>query len=538
MIPPRAVIALAAVLFLAWLGSHDLWAPDEPYFAEGAREMLVDGEIAVPHVNGVVTTDKPPLFFWLIALASLPLGEVTSWTARLPSALAALGTLALTMSLARRFHGPRTAALTGTVLATTYLFWDKARWSQTDSVLCLLIWCALTSFALFRAGVMDGARAGLLFWAATALAVLDKGPVGLLLPLGISLTVLGVDRNLGLWRRFAPFRGPLLFALIVGAWIAVATYGGGGEYSVWSALREHFIERGIHGYHHKQPFYYFFEVLPVVLMPWSALVPGALVLAWSRRSPFDRFLLTAVLFVILFFTISTEKRELYALPAVPAFAMMIGSFGGRLAEWREPDGPPIQISRRWGTIPMGVLGTIFVGLAFAAPVLREEVPFVPQWIAFAVSVLMLITGAGVLFTARRGALLPSMVITATGVATFYLFSVSSIYPLYEPIKSARSFSQVLEKETRDARAAGGEVLSYGLDNLPEHFAFYTGGVYTVETDDPSAVERHLSRPETAYAVMDGARIGELSIRLRNRLETVHESVLARRLVVLVKNGGT
>ena len=42
----RVVLVLAGVLLLAFLSSHDLWAPDEPYFAEGAREMgrrRVDG---------------------------------------------------------------------------------------------------------------------------------------------------------------------------------------------------------------------------------------------------------------------------------------------------------------------------------------------------------------------------------------------------------------------------------------------------------------------------------------------------------------
>ena len=76
------------------------------------------------------------------------------------------------------------------MLATTYLFWDKARWRQIDSLLCLLIWVALSAFEAFRAGDPDGRRAGLLFWLAAALAVLAKGPVGLLLPLGIALVVL------------------------------------------------------------------------------------------------------------------------------------------------------------------------------------------------------------------------------------------------------------------------------------------------------------------------------------------------------------
>ncbi|MCP4658726.1 MAG: hypothetical protein GY856_25220, partial [bacterium] len=78
---PQWVLLLALVLFGWNLWGYDLWAPDEPYFGEGAREMIADGHWLVPHVNGEVTTDKPPLFFWLIALFSLPFGSVSSLTA-------------------------------------------------------------------------------------------------------------------------------------------------------------------------------------------------------------------------------------------------------------------------------------------------------------------------------------------------------------------------------------------------------------------------------------------------------------------------
>ena len=86
----RAVLVLAAILFICNIWGYDLWAPDEPFFGEGAREMVVDGHWLVTHINGKVNTHKPPFFFWLIALLSLPLGRITSLTARLPSALAAL----------------------------------------------------------------------------------------------------------------------------------------------------------------------------------------------------------------------------------------------------------------------------------------------------------------------------------------------------------------------------------------------------------------------------------------------------------------
>ncbi|MEX1311735.1 MAG: glycosyltransferase family 39 protein, partial [Candidatus Sulfomarinibacteraceae bacterium] len=188
----RMILVLAAVLFFWFLGAHDLWAPDEPFFGEGAREMLVDGQWLVTHVNGVVNSHKPPLFFWLIALFSIPFGAVTELTARLPSALAALGTLVLVMRLGRRWFGSGTAAVAGLLLITSYMFWDKARWSQIDSLLCFLIWAALSAFEAWRAGDADGRRAGMIFWAAAGLAVLAKGPVGLLLPLGVVIVVLAV----------------------------------------------------------------------------------------------------------------------------------------------------------------------------------------------------------------------------------------------------------------------------------------------------------------------------------------------------------
>ena len=325
MKPDRAVLIFAAVLFMWFLGAHDLWAPDEPFFGEGAREMVADGQWLVTHVNGVVNSHKPPLFFWLIAIFSLPLGAVSEFTARLPSVLAALGTLVLVMRLGRRWYGPKTAAVAGLVLATTYMFWDKARWSQIDSLLCFLIWVALSAFEAWRAGDADGRRAGALFWGVAGLAVLAKGPVGLLLPLGIVIAVLAVERDLGALRRFAPLVGPSVFILVTGAWALAATLWGPAEYSVIGALREHFVERGMHGMHHVRPFWYYAERLPLSLLPWTGLLPGALVVAWRNRrlSTGVRLALVAAVFVVVFFSISTEKRDLYVLPALPALALMM-----------------------------------------------------------------------------------------------------------------------------------------------------------------------------------------------------------------------
>ncbi len=532
----RAVLLLAAVLFFWQLGGHDLWAPDEPYFAEGAREMVADGRWAVPHVNGVVTTDKPPLFFWLIALVSLPLGTVTSWTARLPSALAALGTLALTLRLGGRLFGPRTAALAGAILATSYLFWEKARWSQTDSLLCCLIWVALSAFEAHRAGDADGRRAGLLFWLAAALAVLVKGPVGVLLPLGIALTTLVLDRDLGRWRRFAPGWGPLVFAAVVGAWMAWATLAGQGEYSVWGALKEHFIDRGVQGLHHRQPPWYFLTALPPNLLPWTGLIPGALVLAWRRRLPADRFLLVAALFVLVFFSISTEKRELYALPAFPAFALMAASLVAAVCRWNEPEATARAApDRRWVTLGQGIVGGLLTLIGLALPVAGLRSDEAPYWMVLVMAALLLAAGVATLLLALGHRSLAAVLVPGAGFALAYLFLATAVYPAFEPRKSARPFTLLIKEVTADSRAKGLPVVAYSLGNLPEAFALYSEGVYTQETEDPARLARHLERPEQVFAVVDGGELEPLPPGLRDRLRVVAATHLGRQDVLLVTN---
>ncbi len=529
-----AVLALAATLFLWNLWGYDVWAPDEPYFAEGAREMIVDGEWVVPHVNGVVTTDKPPVFFWLIALFSLSLGgEVSSFTARLPSVLAALGTLALTMRLGRRIAGDRAAILAGFVLATSYMFWEKARWGQIDSTLCFLIWVALSAFESFRAGNARGRPAAALFWSAMALAVLAKGPVGLLLPLAIAVITLAVDRDLGRWRRFGPLTGPACFALVAGAWIALTMTVGPAEYSVWGALREHFVDRGLHGMHHKQPFWYYLEVLPVYLLPWTGLVPGALLLAWRRRDAGDRLLLTAALFVVVFFSISTEKRELYALPAYPAFALLVARFATELFD--EARARTAAIHPRWLTAGQTVVGALLVALGVALPFVARRFDEVPGWIPPVLAVILGVAGAVTLVALARGRKRTAVLAPGVGFVAAYLFAASALLPALDPVKSGRAFAERIREVAGASYAAGRPVLAYDLSNLPETFAFHTEGLYTIETRDPERLVAHLESDGTVFAVVHAPALESLPGDLAARVRVLDRTRLSRRDVLLIAN---
>ena len=522
------VLCAAAMLSLWGVWGYDLWAPDEPYFGEGAREMVVDGQWAVPHVNGEVTTDKPPLFFWLIALFSLPFGKVLSLTARLPSVLASLGTVWLTMRLGRRQAGETAGALAGVVLMTTYLFWDKARTAQIDALLCFLILVALSAFEAFRAGHADGRRSGLLFWTAAGLAVLAKGPVGVLIPAGIALTVLAFDHDLGAWKRFAPWAGPVLFVAIVASWIAFATLGGHGTYSVWGAFEKHVLSRAIHGMHHKQPPWYYLTVLPVQLLPWSALVPGALLYAWRRRRDAnDRFLLVHAIFVCVFFSIWTEKRDLYVLPAYPAFALLLS----RMLVAAEDSAS--RLDARFALFPFVMTGVLLLLTSVALPlaVMRTVpalgVPWLPPALALAGS------GIATLVAARMCRPTVTARTLAIGMGAVYLATVTWVYPRFDAIKSARALGETLRKVAGPAHANGEQVVAYGLGNVVQGIAFYSDGVYPRLMGDLGALATQLAGDQTTYAVIGSQDFANLPDAVRARLTVSGRFEMSRLQVLIV-----
>ncbi len=483
----------------------------------------------VPHVNVVLTTHKPRMFFWLIALCPLPFGHVGSLTARLPSILAILASVALTMRLARRFYGQATGELAGAVFITTYLVWDKGRSAQTDALLCFLILAALTQFEAFRAGDAAPRPAGIAFWIAAAFATLTKGPVGLLVPLLIALVTLAADRNLSAWRRFAPVSGPLVFIAILAAWIGFVAWANDGPYSVWGAVREHVIDRAVHGMHHKQPFWYYATVLPVQLVPWSGLVPAAVVLAWRERRPGPRFLVVWAVAVVVFFSIPVEKRDLYVLPAYPAFAILVGRAVTALEAGTK------AIPRALALAPHVLIQGIVVLAGLALPVYASRSGVIPVKVALAPAVILVAMGIAAIVLASSGRMRRAATATIAGTALAYVVTATLVFPALDPMKSARSFSLKLAAATAASRAAGHEVVAFDVGNLPEAFAFYSNGVYAKESSDLAVLERHFAQDARVFAVTDEEQLAALSPSVRARVVVLEHQTLASRSVVLASN---
>jgi 4-amino-4-deoxy-L-arabinose transferase-like glycosyltransferase len=250
-------------------------------------------------------------------------------------------------------------------------------------------------------------------------------------------------------------------------------------------------------------------------------------------------LLVTALFVVAFFSISTEKRDLYVLPAFPAFALLAASLVAGVCGWREGPPPAKEVDRRWVTMGVGTVGAI-VGIAgvvgASVAVVGPDLPrlhSLPSSLVILLGGILLVGGATVVALAGRRQALAATVTLAACTAIAYLTLVTLVVPRMEPTKSARSFSLRLKEATADSRARGLPVLVYDISNLPEAFAFYTDGMYTVETRDPAVLSAHLARPEPVFAVVRRSWLADLPPELRQRLRVVESARLSRRDVLLV-----
>ena len=181
--PQKGTAPAATCCFTAWiwllpivlffsLGQRGLNEPDEGRYAEIAREMVTSGDWMVPHLNGIEHFQKPPMIYWSTALSMIIFGT-NEWAARLPSALAAWGTVVLVFLLTRRLWGSQRAHLTGTILMSMLGLFVCARLLTPDMSMTFWIIAAITALVYERPWT---------FFFAMGLGFLTKGPMALVVP--------------------------------------------------------------------------------------------------------------------------------------------------------------------------------------------------------------------------------------------------------------------------------------------------------------------------------------------------------------------
>lgn len=328
------LFALFALLVLGLgIGLRDPWPSDEPRFALVARHMIEHGQWLFPHRGHELYPDKPPVFMWLQALAYTVVGN---WRVAflLPSLAAGLGALALTYDLARRLWGHRSALLAALTLLVTVHFTYQMRDAQIDPL--LLGWMTLANYGLLRHLLLGPSWRRFVagcFFAGVGVATKGVGVLALLMLIPYVIARRGGWQHLALpvggWRWAG---GLMMFLVPILAWLLpmllAARADGDPQHAAY--VQNILFGQTIHRYatptgHIHSPFF-FLGIIAADWLPLSLLLPWAVPAWWRRLKRRDaRFLLPLgwVVLVVLFFSISPGKRDVYILPALPMMALAL-----------------------------------------------------------------------------------------------------------------------------------------------------------------------------------------------------------------------
>ena len=512
------LLVFCSLLFILGVGRWDLWNPDEPRYAQVAKEMVARGDWILMHVNGNTYMDKPPLFFWLIALSSILWQGFTSFSARFPSAFLSTFTVLFTFFLGKKLFGSRTGFLSAVVLATSFEFAYLSTRANIDATLTFFTTASLFFFFEWYphgkgkgGGERDEGSLSIYgFYAAMAFATLTKGPVGFILPLLVSLVYLSVQKDWKAMKRMRFLTGMVLLIVIILSWYLPAVLKGGQTFLNETLLHQTIV-RFAKGTSHVRPIYYYFANFPVDFLPWFLFLPGAIVYGLSKRregiSKDFLFLLVWFVVIFIFFSFSKGKRAVYLLPLYPAASLLVGRFWD---DYLSGSGRS-SVRKTWITLPVILFIILFLLMGvflYAIPAVAEfsvgpstprilksiirgagsgakYLSYVPRWSIF--PFIILLVGSGILLILARALRYKSLVfilLAATaGMGFFYTTRV--IFPLVNPYKSARFISQEIVQTMKD----GGKLVIYGDSGSAgtAQFNFYTGIVPILEIEDEKEI---------------------------------------------------
>ncbi len=448
---------LAFVLYFFKLGSFSLYDAAETTYGEFVKNMLVMKDWLTLHYNGAVIFDKPPLYYWFVALISKLIG-FNEWAMRLPAAVSGLLTVIVTYLLGKKFYNERTGLLAGLVVMTAFQFLVQSRIAELDVVLTLFMTLAVYLFYLgYTSGEKKYYLAG---YFPLALGMLIKGLLGVALPAFAIFLFLLFKRELPKLKELRLVPGLIIILLIGLPWY-VAEYLIHGQVFLDFALGFLFLARfgGVVA-GHTGPWYYYFLALLLGFVPWSQFLPVAL---WQtfKRWKSDPELLTLCFIVPAFIVFSAAKTKIpnYVLPLYPFLAIMVAALWDRLFSQPEVERRSFLISNIFFAV---VIVLIFIGVIILgnSNYPSQYASLMPSLLALAGLLLAgsLISVLCFLLSAYRlsFAALPVMIFAITALLTL------AALPQVENFKGAKPLGQALAKAIKP----GQRVAAYETGNRP------------------------------------------------------------------------
>jgi 4-amino-4-deoxy-L-arabinose transferase-like glycosyltransferase len=461
LLEDRRFLIAASVLFAINLvitnGSTPLFDQDEAAYAGFAHTMVSSGDWVTPSFLWSEAHRKPPLHFWTMAASITALGP-TLLAIRLPTTLAFVATCVLLAVWGGPLFGRRRALGAALVVATSLLpVFGKI--ALCDGL--LLTAQTAAALALLRRMDGGGARWTVALWTAVAAGLLIKGPPVLILIGGMAVVLAVVHphrrRLLGLHPWFGlPLAGaPLL------AWGWASWRVDGGETVRW--MIDWYVLRRAGGsvFGQTGPPGTYLVVFLLLLLPWTALLPAALVgiaRGLRGRDPRAVGLLAWIAAGWWFYELLPSKLPAYALGAAPALALAIA--GAAIPEDREePRGRLFTAGWALQALLLALLGG--AGIAFAVTAPGREAP----WFGLVGGGLVVlgILPAALAWTGRTPAALR---VACGGTMVFFGLVWVAILPSTEPLLTT---TRDVAARVTSLAGSGGEVVfarNFRLPSLP------------------------------------------------------------------------
>ncbi len=451
------------------LGLLPLLGPDEPRYAQVAREMFLRGDLITPTLGGHLWVEKPSLLYWLI-FASYKLFGVSEWSARLGPAVCGLLTITAVFWVGKRVeratpdgelagHGLWSALAAGTSVGLVAF----SLAASFDIVLTMTTTWALAFFVVAELDETPKRRLWLAgFYAAIGLSLLAKGLVGLVVPFG----VVSVYYLLRGRRPERSIYSSLLWGLPLALAIAATWYGPmiwkhGSPFINRFIVEHHFARYVSNKYHHRQPFYFYLLIVPAFALPWTAFLFEGI---WtSRRVPrrvddpgskVRVFLIAWVFVPLIFFSFASSKLPGYILPVLPAAALIAGE---RLARFTSG-----VTNTVW---PARATAILFLLFAIAAPIYAMNSGAVSVQSALAIAIPLTMAGAFALISQRSRT--AAILLMAVAILVALVIAVRFIAPQTVARESSKQLLQLASERGYS------QSLIYGMqrdDRTPEFYA--------------------------------------------------------------------
>jgi 4-amino-4-deoxy-L-arabinose transferase-like glycosyltransferase len=333
----RVLGLIAAVWLVCCCGIRLLSLPDEGRYVGVAWDMYASGQWLVPTLDGMPYFHKPPLFYWLTA-ATMSVFGASEWGVRLVPAGAAWLVVMAVYLFTKHYKNSQTATLAALILLTQPFFFLGAQFSNLDMLVASMIGCAIVcgAHAVLQADQSRSVwRYVLAMYVFTALAVLSKGLIGVVLPAAVLFIWLIIEQRFKAVLTLLWLPGIAAFFAIAAPWFVAMQYQFPGFYDYFF-IYHHFQRFAATGFNNAQPFYFYPVVITVLALPSSLILLRLFKRsAWGRTvqpKGFGPLMWVWLLLVVVFFSIPSSKLIGYVMPALAPLACLMSLI---LLQWTE-----------------------------------------------------------------------------------------------------------------------------------------------------------------------------------------------------------